>query len=177
MESIKIVAGSILAAILYGVVHDQVTARICVEYFTVFHPPVFATQSPTLLGLGWGIIATWWMGALLGVLLALAARAGSRPKITLEHLIPSIAKVLAFMALCALVFGVLGYVFGTVPSGMAGLLPSDSYHRFAADWWAHNASYASGLLGGLALCIFVYTRRVKLQKDAAGIGGEGSGRW
>jgi hypothetical protein len=52
MESLKIVFASIAAAILYGIVHDQFTARICVEYFTVFHPPVFATQSPTLLGIG-----------------------------------------------------------------------------------------------------------------------------
>jgi len=73
MESLKIVFASIAAAILYGIVHDQFTARICVEYFTVFHPPVFATRSPTLLGIGWGIIATWWVGALLGLVLALVA--------------------------------------------------------------------------------------------------------
>ena len=40
-------------------------------------PPVFGTESPTLLGIGWGILATWWVGLLLGVPLAFAARAGS----------------------------------------------------------------------------------------------------
>jgi hypothetical protein len=58
MESFKIVLGCVLAAVLYGIVHDQFTARICLEYFTVFHPPVFQTQSPTLLGFEWGVIAT-----------------------------------------------------------------------------------------------------------------------
>lgn len=62
MEFLKIVALCISASVLYGIVHDQITARICVEYFTVFHPPVFATTSPTLLGFGWGVIATWWAG-------------------------------------------------------------------------------------------------------------------
>ena len=81
MESLKIVLVCIAAAVLYGIVHDQFTARACIEYFTVFHPPVFRTQSPTLLGFGWGIIATWWVGAILGVLLALTARAGPRPKL------------------------------------------------------------------------------------------------
>ena len=58
MESLKIVVGRVLAAILYGIVHDQFTARICVEYFTVFHLSIFQTHSPTLLAYGWGVIAT-----------------------------------------------------------------------------------------------------------------------
>jgi hypothetical protein len=48
MESLKIILACIAAAAFYGIVHDQFTARICIEYVTVFHPPVFATQSPTL---------------------------------------------------------------------------------------------------------------------------------
>src|SRR3954451_19765307 len=65
MQALAIVLLSILAAVLYGIVHDQVTARICVEYFTIGHPPVFDTESPTLLGLGWGVIATWWVGLVV----------------------------------------------------------------------------------------------------------------
>ena len=59
MKSLLIIGTTILCCVIYGIIHDQITARLCVEYFTVFHPPVFATQNPTLLGLGWGIIATW----------------------------------------------------------------------------------------------------------------------
>src|SRR3954471_15229661 len=70
----------IVAAVMYGIVHDQITARVCVEYFTIGHPPIFNTDSPTLLGLGWGVVATWWGGVVLGIGLAIAARAGtSRP--------------------------------------------------------------------------------------------------
>ncbi len=43
---------------MVSTLHDHVTVRICVEYFTVFHPPVFATDSTTRLGLGWEVIAT-----------------------------------------------------------------------------------------------------------------------
>ena len=71
MEFIKILFFSVVAAIFYGILHDQVTAHICVEYFSIAHPPVFTTNSPFLLALGWGIIATWWVGLPLG-LLALA---------------------------------------------------------------------------------------------------------
>jgi hypothetical protein len=46
METCKIVFLSVAAAILYGILQDQVTARICVEYFTIGHLPVFpATES------------------------------------------------------------------------------------------------------------------------------------
>jgi hypothetical protein len=68
---VSIILLCIVAAVIYGVVHDQITARICVEYFTIGHPPVFGTDDPTLLGLGWGVIATWWVGLILGFPLAL----------------------------------------------------------------------------------------------------------
>jgi hypothetical protein len=165
MESLKIALACIAAAILYGIVHDQFTARICVEYFTVFHPPVFATQSPTLLGLGWGIIATWWVGGLLGFLLAVAARAGSRPKLSAAALLSPIGKLLLVMAACAVLSGLTGFVLArrgliAPPTWVAFSLAPSSYPRFMADWWAHGASYAAGFLGGIAICIAQYRRRL-----------------
>ncbi|HYL93954.1 MAG TPA: hypothetical protein VEW69_12455 [Alphaproteobacteria bacterium] len=159
MESLKIVLICILAAIFYGILHDQFTARICVEYFTVFHPPVFRTQSPTLLALGWGVIATWWVGALLGIPLAIVARAGSRPKVSYRELLRPIAILLVFMAGCALVFGIVGFLWGPIPQELAVLLPASAHRRFVADWWAHSASYLSGLGGGLVLCVVTYKKR------------------
>ena len=78
-----IILSSVFASIVYGILHDQVTARVCVEYFTIGHPPVFNTNDPTLLAIGWGIIATWWVGLILGIPLAVAARAGNRPPRTM----------------------------------------------------------------------------------------------
>jgi len=168
MESPKIVLACIAAAIFYGVVHDQFTARMSVEYFSVFHPPIFGTQSPTLLAVGWGIIATWWVGALLGILLAVAARAGSRPKLSVAALLTPIGKLLLLMAGSALLFGVTGYVLAlrgmiTPPNWIASSLAPSARARFMADWWAHSASYAVGFVGGVVLCIVQYRRRVKSQ--------------
>src|SRR3954463_4822555 len=87
MQVIAIVFLCMAAAVIYGILHDQVTARICVEYFTIGHPPVFGTDDPTLLRLGWGVIATWWVGLILGVLLAVASRAGPWPKRSAAHLL------------------------------------------------------------------------------------------
>jgi hypothetical protein len=164
MESVKIVLVCISASLLYGMAHDQITARICIEYFSVFHPPVFPTQSPTLLGIGWGIIATWWVGASLGVLLVLAARAGSRRKLTASALIRPIGKLLLIMAACALFSGVIGFMLARAhvigpPPWVASVLTPSAQSRFMADWWAHSASYLVGFAGGIALCVAQYRRR------------------
>src|SRR5881227_1099648 len=108
MKFVSIILLCVVAAVLYGIAHDQVTARVCVEYFTVGHPPIFGTDDPTVLGIGWGIIATWWVGLILGIPLAFLARVGSRPKLSVASLIRPIGNLLAIMALCALAAGIMG---------------------------------------------------------------------
>lgn len=166
MTALGIVAFCVLSAVVYGILHDQVTARVCLEYFTVFHAPVFNTQSPTLLGIGWGIIATWWVGLFLGVLLAVAARVGKRPKVGLRELVKPVIRLMAVVGALALVFGVVGYF--AAEQGWVGMsrswawaqrIPEARHTRFLADLWAHNASYAFGFLGGAWLCVRTYRSR------------------
>ena len=171
MEFIKIILFCILSAICYGIVHDQVTARICVEYFTIGHPPVFHTDSPTLLGLGWGVIATWWVGLFLGIPLALVARAGGRAKLTARQIASSIFVLLLVMAAMALTAGIVGYVSvsrGTVrmPSFVVEAIPAAHRVRFMADWFAHSASYLFGFLGGIVVIVMTGARRWKAARSA-----------
>jgi hypothetical protein len=167
MEYLKIILLCVVAGVVYGILHDQVTARVCLEYFTVFHPPLFGTQSPTLLAFAWGFVATWWVGLFLGLLLALAARAGGRPKLTAADLVRPVGLLLVVMAGCALFAGITGYVVasrGVVPEPewMMGALALSAYPGFAADLCAHNASYASGFLGGIVVCVLQFRRRGRL---------------
>jgi hypothetical protein len=164
MQALRIVLLCILAAVTYGIAHDQITARVCVEYFTVGHPRVFGTDDPTLLGLGWGVIATWWVGLLLGIPLAIVARAGTRPRRSAGSLVRPILWLLSAMAVCALAAGVLGWflarsgaVFLVGP--IAGELPADRHTPFLADLWAHLASYIVGLLGGVVVMVMVWRSR------------------
>lgn len=150
MEAFRIALTCVVAAVLYGIVHDQFTARICLESFTIFHPPIFHTQSPTWLGIGWGVLATLWVGVFVAMPMILVARAGSRPVLCASELRPSIAMRLAFMAANAVVFGCIGYIFarwGIVNTDWLTFSASRMARcRFMADWWAHSASYASASL-------------------------------
>jgi hypothetical protein len=169
MQGIKIILLSVVSAVLYGIVHDQVTARVCVEYFTIAHPPVFHTQSPTLLAFGWGVIATWWVGLLLGIPLAACARIGPAPRLDARKLLAPIRGLLLLMAASSILFGLCGY--GMAKSHTIALnpywftlIPGEKHDRFLADAWAHLAAYGSGIGGGLVLCAWVIWKRMRAVK-------------
>jgi len=173
VQGSAIVGLCIGAAVVYGIVHDQITARLCVEYFTIGHPPVFATESPTLLGLGWGIIATWWVGYLLGMPLALAARAGRRPQRGAAALVRPVLILLGVMAVGAALAGVIGYLLArngaiALPEPLATRVPQDKHVLFLTDAWAHGASYLIGFVGGIELIERTWRRRRPLCGSGTG---------
>ena len=158
MQGLRIIALTILAAIGYGILHDQVTARICVEYFTIGHPPLFPTESPALLAIGWGI------GLPLGILLAAAARLGRRPKWTARRLRRPIAVLLLCMGACAAVAGIVGGILALrgavwLAPPLATRVPADRHVAFLVDLWIHSGSYFAGILGGLALVAWTWRQR------------------
>ncbi len=164
MQSLAIVLLCIFAAVLYGITHDQVTARVCIEYFTIGHPPIFGTDDPTLLGIGWGIVATWWVGLLLGIPLAVAARAGPRPRRSAGSLVRPVAYLLLVMAGCALTAGILGWLLAqsgavVLVGPLARAVPRERHVPFIADLWAHSASYLAGLVGGIVVMMLVWRSR------------------
>lgn len=167
MRSLAIVLLSILAAIAYGIAHDQVTARVCLEYFTVGHPgilPLEVFESPTWQGIAWGIVATWWVGLMLGVPLAVAARLGKRPKRPVRSLFRPVGRLLGAMALLALVMGLIGFGLGQLGvvrlvEPIASKVPQERHARYLAALWAHSASYAGGFVGGLVVIVGVWRSR------------------
>ena len=164
MEAVKIVCFATLAAVTYGILHDQITAHVCLEYFTIAHPKVFPTESPFLLAIGWGVIATWWVGLPLGLLLAFAARIGRNAKLGLAQVRRPIIYLMAFSGCAALLSGVIGASLVTthvMDLGYWGdLIPRQHWSAFAFDLWAHSASYFFGALGGLFLVALTFKRRL-----------------
>lgn len=164
MKSLAIIPICIALAAVYGAAHNQVTARVCIEYFTIGHPAIFNTDDPTLLGLGWGVLATWWVGLLLGVGLAVAARAGSRPQRSLGSLVSPVAILLVAMAVSAAAAGIIGWMLAShgavfLVGAIAANVPADKHAPFIADLWAHSASYLVGFLGGMVVMVRVWRSR------------------
>lgn len=167
LPSLRIVTLCVCAAICYGVAHDQITARVCLEYFTVGHPRLIDSDSPTVLGLFWGTVATWWVGLPLGLVLALAARAGTSPRLAATDLLRPLGVLLASMSLAAALMGLTGYALarsGVIRLGTewAARIAVPQQDAFLADLWAHSASYAGGVLGGLVLSVHTLVRRRRL---------------
>jgi hypothetical protein len=170
MQSVGIVLMSILAAVVFGIIHDQITARVCIEYFTVAHPKVVESEDPTVLGLVWGIVATWWTGLLLGIPLAIAARVGSRPKYSVRTLRQPVLVVLGLMAMFALITGIISYVIGSMgtiilplPGPMKDRIPAQKWPAFQACAFAHTMSYFVAFIGGGMTIAWVWVSRKRLR--------------
>jgi hypothetical protein len=166
MNKARVILLCVLAAISYGVIHDEITARLCVEYFTVAHPPLFHTDSPTVLGLCWGVAATIGIGAVLGAILAEVSQSEGRPPVPIRQLARSLLLLLGAMGLSAFLAGLLGYQLSrrsiiSIPITLAYMVPSARHDRFMAVWFAHGASYLIGLTGGAVLVVRIWLERGK----------------
>lgn len=161
----RYVAVCIAFACLYGVLHDQVTARICLEYFTLWHPPLVGSEDPTVVALAWGVVATWWVGLILGIPLALVCRVGERKPLEVRDVLPLLGWLFVGMSICAILAGLAGYLFA--PESLAALNRYDGPNRrgFVTNLFAHNASYLSGFVGG---AVVIFAARIKRLKRSGG---------
>jgi len=165
-ETLRIVGTCIGAAVLYGVAHDLVTAHLSVEYFTVAHPPI-GTDDPILLALVWGVIATWWVGVLLGVPLAAAARLGRAPRVAVDDLRPAVVRLLVVMGIAAAAAMLLaalatGETF-FLSDPLFERVPRERHGRLAVAAVGHAVSYFVGFAGGIALI----ARTIRARRRAA----------
>lgn len=164
MNKLKVILLSTLAAMGYGVLHDQITARICLEYFTVAHPPLFHTDSPTLIAICWGVAATAAIGLAWGTVLALVSQSPGPPPVPFGRLVREILALLAVMGAAATLAGCLGFYSSShgmisFPAALAGAIPADRYDGFMAVWFAHMASYLVGFTGAAVLIYRVWKER------------------
>ena len=143
---------------VYGILHDQITARICPAYFTLDHPSLglpwlFHNPNPTVLGLAWGVVATAPLATILGIGVACAARFGSWPKASWRQLLIPLILGLCAMGFSATLAGI--WAFHTARSHGNPL----SLAREYAVWRAHQTSYAGGTAVAFGIMIFLFLHR------------------
>jgi len=163
-EAFRVVALCVLAAVAYGIIHDEFTAHLCVEYFTVAHPHLFSTQSAELLGVAWGITGTWWLGLLLGIVMAHVSTVDSgSPKLTASFLAGRIALIVVVTAFSAIVSGITVYYIA-LSSHMIlpdPNVPTEKHTVFYAVWAAHLASYFAAISMSLLVVLNVWSIRMR----------------
>ena len=166
-QKAKVILLSVAAATAYGVVHDEITARLCVEYFSLAHPPLFPFSSPTMLGLCWGVAASFGVGLVLGYLLAQASQSEGLLGVPICAR-PSAVRPSGFNWPCCGGYRIYRVQARAVLRDLAArvaavrlgrVLPRSQQDRFLAVWFAHAASYFFGLVGGSILIFRIWNRR------------------
>jgi hypothetical protein len=166
INSLKTVLFCIVVAILYGVLHDLITTQISIEYFTVGHPKIIESTKPIHLALLWGVIATWWVGLILGVIISVFAFFGKRPKTNIKRLFVLILKLVLTMSILAVFGGAIGYITAKLEvfylvDELAIQIKPEKHHLFLVAGWSHTTSYLGGIIGGIILSIKIWKERGK----------------
>jgi hypothetical protein len=160
---LTIVLGSTLLACLLGICLDLVTANVAVEYFSVHHPKIIASENPWILALFWGVAASWWFGAIAGTVVALVNQRRPQP------LPPSrimkwtgYACIALWIAMIAILIAVM-LISSRIPLEMRRET-YQSDRRLVAVAMAHQFEY---ILGAIAMLIIaVMTWRAKSAENS-----------
>lgn len=153
----------VLGACAYGIVHDLITAHVCLEYFSVAHAPLIRSNSPIVHALFWGVVATWWVGLPLGLMNSLACRLGKANKWDFKMLMRPLIRFLCILLLVAAILGVFGVIMYRLevvfmPRRFADKIPN--HLGFMYNVWSHSASYGFGVLGGLWIHYWILWKRL-----------------
>lgn len=166
MTNFKTILLCLLGAITFGITHDLVTANICVEYFTIGHPKVIESQNPIFLALVWGVLATWWVGLILGLLIVCFNSIGKLPKIPFSKIRKYVIRLLLILPFTAALAGLIGYFLAKtgvihLVGEFSATIPIPKQEIFLAVAWAHLSSYIVGFVGGITICMKIWMQRTR----------------
>lgn len=171
---IAIIILSPLIASVYGIIHDQLTYILSPEYYIHFKfiqiglGPAHTTYEPEsmrLLVTLVGIMATWWMGLPIGVLLGIAGLYLPDGKMMFRTFLRAISIVL----FVTIVLGFIGYLYGllflagTDPDWYIPEVVSDR-KAFIAVGSMHNFSYAGGVMGTITGVVYIVVQGRRLRR-------------
>jgi len=161
-EVARIWLGVIVIGFAYGISHDMITAHAWTPYFTVHHH-YFGVDSPILLALIWGVIATW-PSVIAGGLIAGASLGFRFPKLA-----PNL--VLKRTAILSSVCWVISLAW--IP-GIWIFTRQVSLKERPTDWdersiaigvgMAHASSYTTTAVAVLILVLWILATRIKQER-------------
>ncbi|WP_044218285.1 hypothetical protein [Chitinophaga pinensis] len=167
------VCACMLLAAMYGVINDHVTYTISPEYYTRFKFEQFGLETVWFGGIRQtvtvvGIMATWWVGLLIGLVLGLTGL------IFKDHqsMRRAIQKAIFYTFISTIAFAIAGYLYGRFVLAGTGV-----------DWWlpeglldesafisvgsVHNFAYMGGFFGLVAGVYFLIRLNIKQRRITA----------
>lgn len=162
-EWAKIIGLTTTTAITYGILSDQVVARMSPRVFENFNYQFVNNNinDPTKIGLFFGFIGTWHIGLIFGGLLAACSRVGSLPKLSVQDL--WVVTPLAFLALgfCSFKDEIERSSQGKSYINNPSILEKE---RIQAGRKILNSGYIYGSFIGLTLCGYTLYQRITTEK-------------
>ena len=157
---------SMLLSVVYGILHDHLTATISVEYFLnakgLGTDPRPYRWAVTLLA----IKASYGPGVLAGALILIANNPSNRkPQLPYRHLFRFCAYPVLGAATCAAILGAAMPLIarGTwIVDAALAFAPAESVGRFLTVWGIHAGSYGGATLGTVIAVISVVAARNSL---------------
>jgi hypothetical protein len=148
----------------YAILQDQVSARLCPEYFTIFHQPIPGLTDPTLLGIAWGFLGSWWGGALMGYSAGLTATVGEKPPLPFRTIFRGMLLIMGAVAIMAILVGVSTarhvQLLGVTIDEQAMLgVPIDNQRNAFIVANYHMVAYATAIVGSVILCLGLARQR------------------
>jgi hypothetical protein len=169
-----------VAAMIYGIINDQITSRISWEYFYYakgLDQALGTNIPPDAAQLHWraimvGLQATWWVGLLVGALLLIANNPWRDvPRLSYAALFKMLAILFAITLVSAGVLGCAGYL------GWLNDLTADTHEwaefdlirtkPFFCVWGIHLGGYFGGLLGTIVAVLLITRARRSMRHDTS----------
>jgi hypothetical protein len=163
----------------YGILHDQLTYSISPEYYTKFkfiqfglvENATMAVSQPRLAVAYVGIMATWWMGIPIGIILASVGLIHENGKRMLIVTTKAFLLAIAVTFLTGLIGLIYGYFFlSKMPESdfQNWFLPENlaNFKNYIAVGSMHNFSYLGGIAGLIAGIVYsIYNKKNSRRSD------------
>ncbi len=155
MNFIKCFLLVFFGVIIFSILHDLITANICLEYFTKAHVKVISSENPFILALFWGVFASWWLA--LPIAFSIAMIIHHKKSVSFIWLRKKIITNLSGLFLLCVFVGIIGFTlskFEIIRPSENFLLKIGNIHweNFFYCIFSHTCAYVGGILvGGLLI--------------------------
>lgn len=166
-KGLLIVLGATVASVAFGIAHDLVTAHVYLPYFTVYHPKIVDSESPIVMALVWGFLATFWVGAPCGVILALANGTGPVPSLELSRVFRVLKRGTFWLFVSSILVLISLYAISSRVPMSARKASFENDRRAVVVATTHAYSYSAAPIACLIMSSRIIFLRLKKARDEA----------